>query len=629
MNDVGLTISAPLAVAVPFADCGVTGPVVAAGRFHSLAIASDGRVWAWGHNGSVQLGAGDYTPRLSPTPVVGMERAVAVAAGYDHSLALDADGLLWVWGGNGYGELAAELWESAVAIPVDLPERVTAIAVGAHHSLAVTIDGHVWAWGANSDGQAGQDPLTYTVVNVPLQIAGLTGVVDVFAGSYSSFALHSDGTVSAWGFNDYGALGVGHTDAIHVPEPVTGLNQVLQLSAGTDHGLARTSDGSVYVWGRAAVLGMGAGAGNALEPRLHPGLSGIVSVAGFDSRSLADGADGTVWTWGGIVNEVGEYAAVLTSDVPLEFTDLPPAVAVYDGEEHSIALLQDGRLVAWGSNDRRQLGSSLPLGYRSFTQTQTEGTVLMASGGEENALALLNDGTVLSWGKSMTGFAGSVEDQPFPRPAPLSFTDATYVSVGSDFSLVLDETNDVWSWGYGSYGRLGHGDTVSQTEPVRMTGLSDITQVSAGHEHSLAMDDLGQVWAWGRGLFGRLGHGATTDEWTPVQLTLLSGNAISVAAGRQHSLAVLADGTVWAWGADSFGQLGQGIAGGHQSSPIQVSLITEPAVAVAATHDSSFALMQDGTVLAWGRTRMASWVRVFLRAHRPRHRLWVLPTSLN
>lgn len=415
VNDVGLTLSAPLTVAVPFADCGVAGPVVAAGRRHSLAIAADGRVWAWGSNDSAQLGAGHYTVRLAPVPVVGMERAVAVAAGNDHSLALDSDGQLWAWGGNNYGELGTDLWESTVASPVELPGRVIAMAAGAEHSLAVTADGHVWAWGRNNHGQTGADPVSFPEGYRPHQIAGLTDVVDVFAGRYSSFALHMDGTVSAWGYNDFGALGVGHDNDIHVPEPVSGLNQVVQVSGGRDHSLARTADGSVYVWGRAAALGLGAGASHALAPQLQPGLSGIVSVAGFDSRSLAVDADGTVWTWGDISNEVGEFAATVTSSVPVEFTEVTTAVAVFDGEEHSIALLQEGSLVAWGSNNHGSLGLDILEDYDSPWRYLFQDEVSLAFGGFGSYAVI--GGTLFTSGYNNSGGLGFgyVEYSPLPQ----------------------------------------------------------------------------------------------------------------------------------------------------------------------------------------------------------------------
>jgi len=159
--------------------------------------------------------------------------------------------------------------------------------------------------------------------------------------------------------------------------------------------------------------------------------------------------------------------------------------------------------------------------------------------------------------------------------------------------------NGAVSWGFNGNGDLGDGTTADRALPGPVSGLtSGVVQVAAGGRHGLAITSGGIVWAWGSNSFGQLGDGTLTEHDTPEQVAGLSG-VRQVAAGFDHSLALRSDGTVWAWGGNNHGQAGTGAAGANQLTPVQVAGLTG-VTKIAAGYRFSLALRSDGTVWAWG-----------------------------
>jgi alpha-tubulin suppressor-like RCC1 family protein len=159
-------------------------------------------------------------------------------------------------------------------------------------------------------------------------------------------------------------------------------------------------------------------------------------------------------------------------------------------------------------------------------------------------------------------------------------------------------SGDPWAWGYNGNGELGDGTTNYSFLPLQIYDLTDIIDVSAGGTHSLALKSDGTVWAWGSNYYGQLGNGTNTDSYTPIQVNSLT-DVIAISAGNYHSLALKSDGTVWAWGYNGDGQLGNGTITGSSIVPIQVIGLTD-VIAISAGNYHSLALKSDGTVWAWG-----------------------------
>jgi alpha-tubulin suppressor-like RCC1 family protein len=283
---------------------------VAAGEKHSLAVKTNGTVWAWGDNKYGQLGdnttvqapfmqAPPIRDVTVPVQVLGLSGVTNVAAGYSHSLALKTDGTVWAWGYNSYGQLGDNSIDQKNApVQVSGLSGVTNVAGGYNHSLAVKTDGTVWAWGYNVRGQLGDN--TTVQKNAPVKVlGGLSNVTAVAAGYAHNLALKTDGTVWAWGWNNYGQLGDNSTDQKNAPVQVSGLSGVTNVAAGYAHSLALKTDGTVWAWG---YNGRGQLGDNTTSNRLIPvqvsGLSNVTAVAAGKYHSLALKTDGTLWAWG-------------------------------------------------------------------------------------------------------------------------------------------------------------------------------------------------------------------------------------------------------------------------------------------------------------------------------------------
>ena len=276
------------------------------------ALRADGTVWTWGDNRYGDCGDGTNSFRLSPVQVKGLNGVIAISAG----LAVREDGTVWAWGLNDYGQNGDGTTKNRrLPVQVQNLDKITTVARGGRkYSLALREDGTVWAWGNNENGNLGDG--TYENRSTPEQVQGLDGVAAI-AAYHNSFALRKDGTVWAWGNNIFGQLGDGTTTHRSTPVQVQGIDRVVAISAGSSHSLALRNDGTVWAWGLNAYGQLGNGTAteyNTLEKRYPP------------------------------------------NPVPMQVENLSNVVAISAGTQHSLALRHDGAVLAWGLNNRGELG---------------------------------------------------------------------------------------------------------------------------------------------------------------------------------------------------------------------------------------------------------------------------------
>lgn len=356
---------------------------MASGAAYALAVAGDGTLQGWGDNDYGQVGDGTTTGRAAPVGLDGPAGVAfaAVAPGVAHSLALAQDGTIWAWGRNDRGQLGdGTLTDAATPFPVSTPGGFAAVAAGQAYSVAVARDGTVWTWGDNFYGELGDGTRANSAI--PRQLAGPdapSGIVAVATGRAHTLALARDGTLWSWGDNGYGQLGDGTTTDASPPLHLTGPGaprQIVAVAAGPYSSLALARDGTLWGWGYNGFGQLGGDPSCALNCSLpvHIDLPvAVTAIAAGTYHSLAVAGDGTVWTWGG--DGYGQLGDGTTGPhaVPLHLTGptAPSGIAtVAAGSYHSLALASDGRIWAWGDDRYGQLGTGAKSGVAPRAATE-------------------------------------------------------------------------------------------------------------------------------------------------------------------------------------------------------------------------------------------------------------------
>jgi alpha-tubulin suppressor-like RCC1 family protein len=513
------------------------------GANHTIAIRNtgidsgrtSGTLWSWGLNTNGQLGLRNIINRSAPVQIgtatdwahvsTSKTEDQTSASFSGHTLAIKTNGTLWAWGRNGSGQLGlGDFSNRSSPVQVGVATDWIGIHCAAYHTIGVRNQSNsrtLWVWGSNAQGRLG---FPASICEFPVQITGssLTGWSHIECASFGASAVKTNGTLWAWGYNFYGELGVGDRSSKSSPIQVGADTDWLTTSAGRNHVVGIKTNGTMWAWGRNSSGQLGAGL--------------TTSSAGNRSSPVQVGSGITGDWW-----------------------------KVDCGYFHTIALSNAGLLWAWGASGNGRLGVSTITNISSPVQ--------------------IGSGITASWIQISCGGQHNMAIQ----------------GLGSTGST----SGTLWAWGRNNYGQLGIGNVTNRSSPVQIGTDSDWYQVSCGYSHTLALKTNGTLWSWGRNNYGQLGQGNITYRSSPVQVgTGVTGDWKSI--GRivsNSSMAIKNDGTMWAWGVNSQGELGVG-SFVNVSSPVQVVSVNpeDPDKWNVVSGGNVFAIgiKSDSTLWSWG-----------------------------
>ncbi|GAA4389062.1 hypothetical protein GCM10023186_36080 [Hymenobacter koreensis] len=471
------------------------------------------------------------------------------------------------------------------------------------HSVWVRADGALWTWGRNTFGQLGDGTLVDK--RVPTVVGTSTAWRTAVAGGNFTVALQQDGSLWTWGHNYDGQLGTGSNNDRAVPGRV-GTATWVSVGAGVEHAVAVRQDGTLWAWGSNGNGRLGTNFPFAL---LSPGRVGTAanwqSVTAGADFTLAIKTDGTLWAWGR--NDQGQLGDGTTTDrlTPVQIGTATNWRHITAGLAHVVGLRQDGSAWAWGFNSSGQLGLGTAVRNQLVPTPLGAGAAWasVAAGGS-HTLAVRQDGTL--WGCGGND-AGQLGDSTFLNRSSLTQVGVlrTWHSVVAitSHSVAARRDGTLWGWGNSSFGQVGSAllGMTNEPAPFRVQPGWTWRSMSAGSGHGMGIRSDGTLWGWGDNDDGQLGDSTLNRQVLPVRIGR-DTNWQTVVAGQGHTLALKTDGTLWAWGRNDQGQLGLGTTGpvaAEPSVPRQVGTATTwRSVAVAGSY--TLALRQDGTLWAWG-----------------------------
>jgi len=376
------------------------------------------------------------------------------------------------------------------------------------------------------------------------------------------------------------------------------------VAAGESHTCALTSGGGVKCWGYNVYgqLGDGTKTDRSTPVDVSGLTSGVTAVSAGGSHTCALTSGGGVKCWGS--NDVHQLGDGTLTDraTPVDVSGLTSGVtAVAAGGYHTCALTSGGGVKCWGANFSGQLGDGTYTGSSTPVDVfgLTSGVTAVSAGGSHTCA--LTSGGVTCWGSNDWGQLGdgTTTDRSTPVDVSGLTSVVTAVSVGGYHTCAVTSGGGAKCWGYNGNGQLGVGTYTYRSTPVDVSGLtSGVTAAASGDFHTCAVTSGGGTKCWGANAYGQLGDGTQTERYTPRDVSGLTSGVTAVAAGGHHTCALTSGGGVKCWGENGYGQIGDGT--GPPLIPVDVRGLTSGVTSVAVGWLHACALTSGGGVKCWG-----------------------------
>lgn len=346
---------------------------------------------------------------------------------------------------------------------------------------------------------------------------------------------------------------------------LTGYSQCWQnITKGLNHSIGLKSDGSMWSWGYNGYVQLGDGTNISKNTPIQ--IATAVpwqAVSAGQNYNVALKTNGTIWAWGtNNYGEIGNGTVGTFIYTPLQIGVETDWVEIRAGHTHTVAIKNNGTLWAWGSNNHSQLGDGTNVNRTTPIQIGTDTNWLSISPGYTHTLAIKTDGTLWGWGSNANGELGDGTYTGKNAPVQIGTeTNWVAVSTGQYHSKGIKADGTLWTWGRGIFGLHGDGtgndnSGLNKTSPLQIGTDTNWQAVSAGYETVTAIKTDGSLWVWGKNNYGQVGDGTFVTRNIPVQNTT-AVNCVAISQGMGfHDIAIQPNGQLWTWGLNIFGQLG-------------------------------------------------------------------------
>jgi alpha-tubulin suppressor-like RCC1 family protein len=497
--------------------------------------------------------------------------------------------------------------ESSANIGVDVTgldnSTVVKIESGYEHSCALRSNGTISCWGYNSSGQLGIG--STSVRQFPVIVSGISNAVDISVGNDITCALLSDKTVKCWGPNGHGTVGDGTTTARTAPVQVLNINTASKIYVGSITACALLDDGTLMCWGyngAGRMLGDGTSTSRSTPVVVANGITNIldISIGTYHICAVVqDGADEKVKCWG--ENGYGQLGNGNTtlSYTPVDVLGINNAVKVSVYNYSGCALLSDGTVKCWGYNNSGELGNGTTVNSSSpvLVSGITNAIHILVDAG--SACAILSDYSVKCWGANIHGRFLDGTSGVSTTPKILNGMQTQNLSMGSYHTCALLADNKVKCWGYNFRNEIADGSLLTEKIPVEVPGISNAIQSTAMVRSSCALLSDGTVKCWGENSNGELGNGTANVSSSVPQSVIGLSDAVQITSQTSVVHVLRSNGTVSGWGYNGAGIIGDGTTT-NRNTPVAVTGLADVVTKITSSDGLTCALLQNKTVQCWG-----------------------------